>query len=201
MILEFMLNYLWGIMIIIGIIYAAITGNMAAVADGALNSSKEAVTLCITMLGVMSLWTGLMEIAKKSGLIDKCTRLIQPIMKWLFPGVPEDHEAMAHMTTNMIANFFGLGWAATPAGIRAMKSLAELNKHSKTASYDMCVFLVINISSVQLIPINIIAYRSQYGSVNPTVITAPAIIATTINTVAAVVFCRLIKYFEKKNGV
>lgn len=187
-------------MIIIGIVYAALTGNMAAVADGALNSSKEAITLCITMLGVMSLWTGLMEIANKSGLIGKCTRLIQPIMIWLFPGVPKDHEAMAHMTTNMIANFFGLGWAATPAGIRAMKSLAELNKYSKTASYDMCVFLVINISSVQLIPINIIAYRSQYGSVNPTVITAPAIIATTVNTVAAVVFCRLIKYFQKKRN-
>lgn len=188
-----MLNYLWGIMIIIGVIYAAFTGNMSAVADGALNSAKEAVTLCITMLGVMSLWTGLMEIAKKSGLIKKCMKVIHPLMKWIFPNVPDDHPAMEHMTTNVISNFLGLGWAATPAGIKAMKSLAELNKHSKHASTEMCTFLVLNISSIQLIPVNIIAYRSQYGSVNPTAVVGPAIIATTISTLAAIIFCRIMR--------
>lgn len=186
-----MLNYLWAAMIVIGIVYGALTGNMTAVSDGALDSAKEAVTLCITMLGVMSLWTGLMEIANKSGLIDKCTKAIQPFMCWLFPGVPKEHEAMQHMTTNVIANFLGLGWAATPAGIRSMKALSELNEGKSVASYDMCAFLVINISSIQLIPVNIIAYRSQYGSVNPTGILAPAILATTISTLAGILFCRV----------
>ena len=159
-----MLNYLWAAMIVIGIVYGAFTGNMTAVSDGALDSAKEAVTLCITMLGVMSLWTGLMEIANRSGLIDKCTKAILPLMQWLFPGVPKDHDAMQHITTNVIANFLGLGWAATPAGLRAMKAL---------------------------IPVNIIAYRSQYGSVNPTAIVAPAILATTVSTLAAIVFCKI----------
>ena len=94
-----MLNYLWAAMIVIGIVYGAFTGNMTAVSDGALDSAKEAVTLCITMLGVMSLWTGLMEIANRSGLIDKCTKAILPLMQWLFPGVPKDHDAMQHITT------------------------------------------------------------------------------------------------------
>ncbi|MBO5459160.1 MAG: nucleoside recognition protein [Lachnospira sp.] len=193
-----MLNYLWAAMIVIGIVYAAFTGNMSAVSDGTLDSVKDAVTLCITMLGVMSLWTGLMEIAKQSGLIEKCTKAIQPLMHWLFPDVPKEHEAMQHMTTNMIANFLGLGWAATPAGIRAMKALAKLEeerhgKNSGIASNAMCTFLVINISSIQLIPVNIIAYRSQYGSANATAILAPGIIATAVSTLAGIVFCKVME--------
>lgn len=186
-----MLNYLWGFMIIIGVIYGAFTGNIQAVADGAINSAKDAVTLCITMLGVMSLWTGLMEIAEKSGLIKTCTEKISPVMRWLFPYVPPQHDAMKHMTTNVIANILGLGWAATPAGLRAMNSLAQLNDSDKTASNAMCTFLVINVSSLQLIPVNIIAYRSQYGSTNPTAVVAPAIIATLVSTIVAVIFCRI----------
>ena len=188
---EPMLNYLWGFMIIIGVIYGAFTGNIQAVADGAINSAKDAVTLCITMLGVMSLWTGLMEIAEKSGLIKTCTEKISPVMRWLFPYVPPQHDAMKHMTTNVIANILGLGWAATPAGLRAMNSLAQLNDSDKTASNAMCTFLVINVSSLQLIPVNIIAYRSQYGSTNPTAVVAPAIIATLVSTIVAVIFCRI----------
>ncbi len=188
---EPMLNYLWGFMIIIGVIYGAFTGNIQAVADGAINSAKDAVTLCITMLGVMSLWTGLMEIAEKSGLIKTCTEKISPVMRWLFPYVPPQHDAMKHMTTNVIANILGLGWAATPAGLRAMNSLAQLNDYDKTASNAMCTFLVINVSSLQLIPVNIIAYRSQYGSTNPTAVVAPAIIATLVSTIVAVIFCRI----------
>ena len=188
---EPMLNYLWGFMIIIGVIYGAFTGNIQAVADGAINSAKDAVTLCITMLGVMSLWTGLMEIAEKSGLIKTCTEKISPVMRWLFPYFPPQHDAMKHMTTNVIANILGLGWAATPAGLRAMNSLAQLNDSDKTASNAMCTFLVINVSSLQLIPVNIIAYRSQYGSTNPTAVVAPAIIATLVSTIVAVIFCRI----------
>ena len=185
------MNGIWGGMLLVGIVYGVITGRTEAVSAAVLDSSRDAVTLCITMLGVMSLWTGLMEIANRSGLIDKCTKAILPLMQWLFPGVPKDHDAMQHITTNVIANFLGLGWAATPAGLRAMKALSELNGGNSRASADMCTFLVINISSIQLIPVNIIAYRSQYGSVNPTAIVAPAILATTVSTLAAIVFCKM----------
>lgn len=190
-----MLNILWAAMIAIGIIYAAFTGNMAAVSDGVLSSAKEAVSLCITMLGVMALWTGLMEIATKSGLISKCTRMIAPFMCWLFPGVSAGSEAMQYMTTNVIANMFGLGWAATPAGLKAMEALRKEDStglaKKGVATDAMCTFLVMNISCLQLIPVNMIAYRSQYGSVNPTGIIVPALIANLINTVIAIAFCKL----------
>lgn len=195
-----MLNYLWGFMILIGIIYAGITGNIDSVTSGALDSAKEAVSLCITMFGVMAFWCGLMEIAEKSGLIDKCKYGVAPLISWLFPGVPKESKAFSYITTNMISNFLGLGWAATPAGIRAMQELSKLNGNGTIASCDMCTFLIINISSVQLIPVNIIAYRSQYGSANPTAILFPAIIATTCSTLAAIIFCRLMmkKYNNEK---
>lgn len=185
-----MLNYLWGCMILIGVVYAALTGNIASVTSGALDGAKDAVSLCITMLGVMAFWCGLMEIAEKSGLIDKCKCGVAPLISWLFPNVPRQSRAFSYITTNMISNFLGLGWAATPAGIRAMQELSELNGHNSVASCDMCTFLVINISSIQLIPVNIIAYRSQYGSANPTSILFPSIIATTCSTFVAVIFCR-----------
>lgn len=190
-----MLNLLWAAMIAIGIIYAALTGNMAAVSDGILSSAKEAVSLCITMLGVMALWTGLMEIATKSGLIARCTKMIAPFMEWLFPGIPAESEAMQYMTTNVIANMFGLGWAATPAGLKAMEALRnqdETGLAKKGVATDaMCTFLVMNISCLQLIPVNMIAYRSQYGSANPTGIIVPALIANLINTVIAIAFCKI----------
>lgn len=185
-----MLNYLWGCMILIGVVYAALTGNIDSVTSGALDGAKDAVSLCITMLGVMAFWCGLMEIAEKLGLIDKCKCGVAPLISWLFPNVPRQSRAFSYITTNMISNFLGLGWAATPAGIRAMQELSELNGHNSVASCDMCTFLVINISSIQLIPVNIIAYRSQYGSANPTSILFPSIIATTCSTFVAVIFCR-----------
>ena len=185
-----MLNYLWGCMILIGVVYAALTGNIDSVTSGALDGAKDAVSLCITMLGVMAFWCGLMEIAEKSGLIDKCKCGVAPLISWLFPNVPRQSRAFSYITTNMISNFLGLGWAATPAGIRAMQELSELNGHNSVASCDMCTFLVINISSIQLIPVNIIAYRSQYGSAYPTSILFPSIIATTCSTFVAVIFCR-----------
>lgn len=187
-----MLNVLWAAMIVIGVVYAAFTGNLTAISDGALESSREAVSLCITMLGVMALWTGLMEIASKSGLILWCTKAIRPVMKWLFPGVPGDSKAMQYMTTNVIANIFGLGWAATPAGLKAMEELKTLStEKAGVASKEMCTFLIINISSLQLIPVNMIAYRSQYGSVNPTSIVGPGIVATLVSTLVAVIFCKI----------
>lgn len=197
-----MLNYLWGMMIIVGIAYGAIQGRMPEITNAILDSSKEAVTLCITMIGVMSVWVGLMEIAKNTGLIDSATKKIQPLVHFLFPDIPKGHPARQYITTNIIANILGLGWAATPAGLKAMDALAELEKErgtpeylehkkNRTASKEMCTFLVINISSLQLIPVNIIAYRSQYGSVNPADILIPAIIATSVSTITGIIFCKL----------
>ena len=183
-----MLNKLWGFMILIGILYAACTARIGAVGTAALDSSKEAVTLCITMLGIMSMWTGLMNIAKKAGIIDALTRGLRPVLAFLFPGVPKDHKANEYMAANMISNVLGLGWAATPMGLKAMEQLKELNHGSHIASADMCTFLIINISSLQLIPVNIIAYRSQYGSVSPTAIIGMGLLATIVSTAAGVIF-------------
>ncbi|MDO5574043.1 MAG: nucleoside recognition protein [bacterium] len=185
-----MLNYIWGLMIIIGIVFGAFNGTLANMADQMLDSGKEAVALCITMMGIMSIWTGLMEVAKESGMIEGAAKKLDPFICFLFPKLPERHEAREHITTNIIANILGLGWAATPAGLRAMKSLGDLNHNSHIASNEMCSFLVLNISSLQLIPVNIIAYRSQYGSVDPTAIIMPALIATIFSTVVGVIFIK-----------
>lgn len=193
---ENMLNLLWGVMLLIGIVYGAATGRMNEVTDAALSSAKEAVSLCITMAGIVAMWVGVMEIAKSSGLVERLTGKMQPLLRFLFPGVPREHRAMEFISANMIANFLGLGWAATPFGLKAMEELAELEKQREsvspgTASNAMCTFLILNISSLQLIPVNIIAYRSQYGSVNPTAIVGPGIVATAVSTVVAVVFCKV----------
>lgn len=189
-----------------------------AVTDGAIQASKEAVTLCITMLCVMTLWTGVLEIGHRSGLVDQLAGRMGPILTFLFPRLDPDGEARKQISVNMIANILGLGWAATPAGLKAMEELKKVEEERRkggaagrkdtpgqedtagqraaarqagTASNEMCTFLIINISSLQLIPMNMIVYRSQYGSVNPTAIVGPALAATFISTVVAVIFCRV----------
>lgn len=227
-----MLNYIWAVMILVGIIYGALTGRMDTVTNGALDSAGEAISLCITMAGVMALWMGLMEIAKEAGLIVRLTGGIRPFLKFLFPRIPMGHPALEYIATNIIANVLGLGWACTPAGLKAMEELAKLEAErgnpeympeggnvrnsgeaaggsgkgrmegtlgvgdgrkkgrERTASNEMCTFLILNISSLQLIPVNMIAYRSQYGSADPAVIIAPAIAATFVSTVVAIFYCK-----------
>lgn len=197
-----MLNLLWAAMIIIGIVYAVFTGNMSEISDGVLDSAKSAIDLCITMAGVISLWTGLMAIAVRSGLICLCTDLLSPLMCRLFPKLQRDGAALDYITTNVVANVFGLGWAATPAGLKAMEELSKLNGSCSVASTEMCTFLVLNISSLQLLPVNMIAYRSMYGSENPTAIVAPAILATLISTFVGIIFCRIMSELDyRKEGL
>ena len=221
-----MLNAIWAVMILLAVLYSTFTGRMSDVTNAALDSAGEAISLCITMAGVVALWMGLMEIASKAGLIQKLTRGISPFLRFMFPRIPKDHPAGEYIATNIIANVLGLGWACTPAGLKAMESLADLEaergnseylpesgeapgdkkqKNHRTgktagiaaevknrrASNEMCTFLILNISSLQLIPVNMIAYRSQYGSSNPTVIIAPAIAATLISTLVAVLYCKI----------
>lgn len=215
-----MLNYIWAFMIMIGVIYGTLTGNIKEVSNAAINSAGEAVSLCITMMGIMALWVGLMEIAQTSGLIRTLTNGIQPFISFMFPRIPKEHIAREYISTNIIANVLGLGWACTPAGLKAMEALAQLEAErgneaymdiinsqrmsgslegkkekgrvrERVASNEMCTFLILNISSLQLIPVNMIAYRQQYGSVNPAGIIAPAIVATIISSIVAVVYCKV----------
>lgn len=197
-----MLNYLWAGMVIIGVLWGALNGQLPAVTEGALQASKEAVALCITMLGVMSLWTGILEIGRRSGLVDQLAGKMSPFLTFLFPRLSPESEARKQISVNMIANLLGLGWAATPAGIKAMEELRLVEKERGSlepdrASNEMCTFLIINISSLQLIPMNMLAYRSQYGSVNPAAIVGPALAATLISTVVAAAFC---KVMDRKGG-
>lgn len=220
-----MLNFIWAAMIMLAVVYGAISGHMGEVTNAALDSAGEAISLCITMAGVVALWTGLMEIAQKAGLVRKLTKGITPFLKFMFPRIPKGHPAEGYIATNIIANVLGLGWACTPAGLKGMEALAQLEaergnpeytgawdreaygreeravqegqrktssgKSNRRASNEMCTFLILNISSLQLIPVNMIAYRSQYGSANPTAIIAPAILATLISTLVAVVYCKI----------
>jgi len=196
-----MLNWIWGIMITAGTAYGIVTGNTAAVGEGIIDGAAEAVSLTLTMAGVLGLWCGLMEIAGKSGLLKSVTKLMRPFIRFLFPAVPIHHKAFEYISVNFVANLFGLSGAATPSGIKAMQHLRELEEKRSCdsgkcgkvsrASKEMCTFLVINVSSLQLIPINMVAYRSQYGSVSPSAVTAPAIVATFASTMTAVVFCKI----------
>ena len=207
-----MLNFLWAGMILAGILFAAFTGRISQITNAAIDSSKEAITLCVTMMGVMALWVGLMEIAQKAGIMDALSARLRPVIRFLFPRLPAGHPSEPHILTNLIANFLGLGWAATPAGLKAMEELARLEEDRRAgrlpgparkrgvAGNEMCTFLIINISSLQLIPVNVIAYRSQYGSVDPTATVGAGILATTVSTAVAVIFCRLMDRRRTRNS-
>lgn len=199
-----MLNYIWALMILIGVITSILTGRVEQVGNEALEAAGSAVTLCITMMGILSLWTGLMQVARASGLLEKMASALSPVISFLFPALPKGSKATEYIATNMVANVLGLGWAATPAGIKAMEELAAIEEVRGTPGYrageesiprvasrEMCTLLVMNMSSLQLIPINMIAYRSQYGSVSPAAIAAPVIVATVISTIVAVIFCKV----------
>ena len=178
------MNYLWGGMILVGVIYAAFTGNMNAVTNQALASAKEAISLCITMAGIM-------RIAEHQGILEKTAQKMNPMLNFLFPSVPKSSPARSDIASNIVANVLGLGWAATPAGLSAMKQLKKLDARTGYATDAMCDFLILNISSLQLIPVNIIAYRTEYGAVNPVAVVGPAILATCVSTGAAILFIKL----------
>lgn len=196
------MDLLWAGMLLCGMIYAAFSGNLEAVTEIILSSAKEAVQLGIGMAGVLAFWAGLMEIAQDCGLVNRLTRNIRPVIRFLFPDIPDGHRAQEYISLNMIANMLGLGGAATPAGLEAMKTLEQIEEERRngrragrkrpkgTASNEMCTFLILNISSLQLIPVNMIAWRSQYGSSNPEAIVGPALLATACSTLTAVIYCK-----------
>ncbi|MBC2855018.1 nucleoside recognition protein [Cetobacterium sp. 2A] len=188
-----MINGVWMGLILIGIVVSFLNGNVQGVTDAAINSSKSAVEISIGLVGVMSLWLGIMAVAKEAGLVDAMGRGLRPLLKKLFPEIPENHPAMGSIVANIAANFFGLGNAATPLGIKAMQELQDLNPNKDEASNSMVTFLAINTSSVTLISSSVIAYRTAANSANPAEIIAPTIIATIVSTTVAIVACKLLE--------
>ena len=192
-----MINFIWCGMIVIGVIVGTLTGNIEAVSTAAIEWAETAVELSLGLIGVMALWLGLMKIAEEAGIVRGMGLLMKPIMVRLFPEVPADHPAMGSIVANMAANFFGLGNAATPLGIKAMQELQDLNENKDEASNAMVMFLAINTSSITLISSSIIAYRSAAGAANPADVIGPTIIATAVSTTVAIIACKVLEKLPK----
>ncbi|MFN7138710.1 MAG: nucleoside recognition domain-containing protein [Limisphaerales bacterium] len=181
-----MLNYIWLGLILLAVLIGGAAGKMKEVTDGAVEGSKTAVTLALGLIGIMTLWLGVMRLAEKSGLVQKLAAGLRPILRWLFPEVPANHPAMGSMVMNIAANMLGLSNAATPLGLRAMKDLETLNKTPGTATNAMVMFLAINTGSVQLLPMTAVAVMASAGSQNPTAIIGTAFIATLFSSAAGI---------------
>lgn len=209
--------YLWGGMLLIGIVYGVLAGNVDEVTKAFVSCSGEAVSLCISMAGITAMWTGMMKIAENSGLVTELAAKMRPMIRFLFPKLDTESKAAHYICLNFLSNVLGLSWASTSSGLCAMKELKELQlqkenaekntedsgkkdavkNSSMIASNEMCTFLIINVSSLQLIPVNMIAYRAKYGSADPTAIVGPAILATAVSTAVAVIFCRIAGKYKK----
>lgn len=175
-------------------------GTISEVNEAVFKGAKEAVTLCIGLISILVFWLGMMKIAEHAGLLDKLAKLFRPLITRLFPEVPKDHPAMGYILSNMMANLFGLGNAATPLGIKAMEELKTLNGGSTEASRSMITFLAINTSSITLIPTTIIAIRMNYGSASPTDIVGPTLVATICSTISAILIDRYFYYRRTRKG-
>lgn len=196
-----MINYIWVAMTVIGLLFAVINGKLKDVNEAIFQSAGEAVTLCIGLISILVFWLGMMRIAQEAGLLDKLANLFRPLILKLFPEVPSDHPAVGYILSNMIANMFGLGNAATPLGIKAMEQLKQLNGGKDYASRSMVTFLAINTSGLTLIPTTVIAIRMNYNSANPTEIVGPTLIATFCSTVGAILIDRYFHYRRTRKEV
>ncbi|MCW9130417.1 spore maturation protein SpmA [Bacillus paramycoides] len=192
-----MVNLVWVAMAVIGIVYAMINGTMEEVNKAVFEGSKDAVTICIGLISVLVFWLGLMKIAEEAGLLKKLVSFFMPIVKRLFPEIPKDHPSMGFILSNMMANFFGLGNAATPLGIKAMEQLKELNGGKDSASRSMVTFLALNTSAITLIPTTVISIRMTYESANPTEIVGVTFIAQVLSMIGAIWIDR---YFYRRRS-
>ena len=190
-----MLNYIWFGLMAIALIVAAFNGTAEAVTKGAVESAKTAVEIAIGLVGIMTLWLGIMRVAEAAGLVTILGRALRPVLRWLFPEVPAEHPAAGAIVLSVAANMLGLNNAATPLGIKAMEELQTLNEKKDTATNAMVTFMALNTSGVQLIPATMIGVLAAAGSKNPTWIIAPSIIATFIGTVAAVLAAKVLQRF------
>jgi spore maturation protein A len=195
-----MVNYIWVFMTIVGFVFAIFNGTLEEVNKAIFDGAKEAVTLCIGLISILVFWLGMMRIAEESGLLNKLSKLFRPLVKRLFPDVPTNHPAMGYILSNMIANMFGLGNAATPLGIKAMEELKQLNGGQNSASRSMVTFLAINTASITIIPTTVIAIRMNYNSASPTEIVVPTLIATIISMLGAVMIDRYFYNRRRRKG-
>jgi spore maturation protein A len=194
-----MLNYIWFGLMAIALVVAAFNGTAAAVSTGAIESAKTAVEIAIGLVGVMTLWLGIMRVAEASGLVTILGRALRPVLRWLFPEIPADHPANGAIVLSIAANMLGLNNAATPLGIKAMEELQELNPRKDTATNAMVTFMAMNTSGVQLIPATMIGVLAAAGSKNPTAIIGTSLVATFIGTVAAVVAAKVLQRFYRRD--
>lgn len=190
-----MLNYIWFALMAIALVVAAFNGTAEGVTKGAIDSAKTGVEIAIGLIGVMTLWLGMMRVAEAAGLVTLLGRALRPVLKVLFPEIPKDHPANGAIVMSVAANMLGLNNAATPFGIKAMEELQELNDDKDTATNSMVTLMAVNTSGVQLIPATMIGILAAAGSLNPTAIIAPSLIATGIGTVAAVITARALQRF------
>lgn len=181
-----MVNYIWLFFIVASFVVAAITGKMDAVTQAAFEGAKSGVTISFGLISIMVFWLGIMRIAEDAGLLQKMARMLGPLVRMLFPDVPRNHPAIGYIMSNLSANLFGLGNAATPMGIKAMQELQKLNPDSITATPAMCTLLALNTSSITIVPTTLIAIRMNYGSANPAEIVGTTLAATFIATSAAI---------------
>ena len=195
-----MLNVIWGFFLIGGILTGAFLGRMDLVTNAVIGGGRNAVELAFTMAGVVAVWSGILKIAEKGGMIDALAKKMEPFLDFLFPEVPRGHAARRYISANFAANFLGLGWAATPAGLLAMEELAKLNGKTGRASNAMCMFLVVNMSSLQLVTVNILAYRAEYGSLAPTEIMGAGIAATLGTTLVGILLAKILEGRGKTCG-
>lgn len=192
-----MLNVIWLVLLVGSVAVAVLTGHVQDVVKSVPKSAESAFRLALGFTGVMALWLGIMRIAEQSGLVERFTAVIAPVMRRLFPGVPPEHPAMGSMAMNMVANMFGMNNAATPLGIRAMTDLETLNETKGTTTDAMCMFLAVNTSSLQIVPAGAIALLAAGGSSDPTAIVFPALMATCVSTVAGVVAAGLLSRMRR----
>lgn len=191
-----MMNYIWGSMLLIGIVFSILNGRTAEFTDGLMNSCTEAVEFIIALSGIMAVWSGLMKIAEESGLIARISNAAKPLMTFLFPDEKND-RTIAMMIMSFMANIFGAGNSATIFSLKAMELLDEENLNSPYASNAMCMFVSLTMSMIQLIPITVIKIRSDLGSASPEDIILPSIAAGLISMIVSVAACRL---FERKSS-
>ncbi|MFD1707098.1 nucleoside recognition domain-containing protein [Siminovitchia sediminis] len=195
-----MINIIWVTMTVIGLLFAAVNGKMKEVNEAIFHSANEAVTLCIGLISVLVFWLGMMRIAQDAGLLQKLSNICKPMIMKLFPEVPSDHPAVGYILSNIIANMFGLGNAATPLGIKAMEQLKELNGGKPYPSRSMITFLALNTSGFTLIPTTVIAIRMNYNSAGPTDIVGTTLVATVCATAGAIIVDRYFYHRRTKKG-
>ena len=187
-----MLNIVWPIFIILSFSFAIFTGNLESLNNSIFDSSNSAVSLSIDLLGSMCLWSGIMQIASKTSLIENLTKLLEPILNLLFPDLKKNKKIKKEISMNVTANILGLGNAATPLGLKAMKSMQEENRNKDTLSDSMLMFIVLHTASIQLIPTTVIAIRNSLGSQNPTSIVFPTWISTIISALVGIFVAKVV---------